>query len=611
MRGGVLAMALGIVCLFVTRAIGDTDVFVANRTIVFGQFSPADERETLRAQIPGGALLSVRARGIPDAPAKKGGAAEPSAPVVKLELFDPSGHLVKSIIGGKHGARIRMRTLASGTYRIVVSGDGEWTGLYQAAVAWKSPRRFRSDVELAGDEIRVPFTADAGSVATLSIASSRGAGIFPRLVRVEGNGFSADLVTPPASDAHSHKLTGTLLPVGGDLYLVVTDEDGAPGGAHVSVRVIPPHVDVSEIDVGDSALGLDGIFGGEDPTVKTIGKDGGTLTVPTGDGDTDDLAGTSIDIPPDSLSNPTSVVIARAEPPIESQAAAYAAASAAVFFGPQDAAFASPATVTLVYDSNLVVYPSTIRIFERLADGTVRLVPRDSYIIDAAAHTISFPVTHLAAYQVFAPIPLGPDAFGYTARAIPFSYEDISATGTPHLAAPGFEAVDLPFTFSFYGEAFTKLYVSDDGLITFLPPPFATEPNRSLSGPLDTGGAEDEQWVIAPLWDDLTLPAPGIVYTETRGEPGERRTIVQWKGVGHADGGESTADFEVILYEGTNDVLFQYWDVTFGVPSADYGNSATVGIRAPNGHANGRVVEWSFDAPFLDFCDAILFTSRY
>ena len=266
--------------------------------------------------------------------------------------------------------------------------------------------------------------------------------------------------------------------------------------------------------------------------------------------------------------------------------------------------------VTIVYAAAAVQYPTTIRVFERLADGTLRLVPRDSYQIDPVAHTITFPVDCLGSYQAFAPLPIGPDAAGYTARIIPFAYEDITATGTPHLDAPGLAAVDLPFTFTFYGEPFTKLYVSDDGLIVFLPFDIGTEPNLPLSGPLGFGGAADEQWVIAPLWDALTLPSPNLVFSETRGEVGSRRTIIQWRGIGHADGGESTADFEVTLYEGGNDILFQYNDVTFGVPSADYGVSATVGIRAPGGHTDGRFLQWSFDAPLLDFCDAIWFTTR-
>jgi len=37
--------------------------------------------------------------------------------------------------------------------------------------------------------------------------------------------------------------------------------------------------------------------------------------------------------------------------------------------------------------------------------------------------------------------------------------------------------------------------------------------------------------------------------------------------------------FEVILYEGTNNIKFQYRDVIFNDPTLDYGNSATVGIR--------------------------------
>jgi hypothetical protein len=344
--------------------------------------------------------------------------------------------------------------------------------------------------------------------------------------------------------------------------------------------------------------------------VTLLGPSGGTLTVPEVGGGDDDLSGTSIEVPPGTISTPTSVVIAEAAA-LQAPAQAYAAASAAVFFGPQEVEFPQPVFLTLVYDPAAVQYTTTIRVFERLSDGSLRLVPRDSYLIDPETHTIRFPVYHLAAYQVFAPQPIGRDAFGYTARVVPFAYEDITATGTPHLDGPGLAEVELPFAFTFYGEQFTKLYVSDDGLIVFQPSGIATEPNRTLSGPLGFGGPGDEQWVIAPLWDALTLPSSNLVFSETRGEPGNRRTIIQWRGLGHADGGESTADFEVILYEGRHEILFQYNDVTFGVPSADFGASATVGIRAPGGDADGRFLQWSFNSPLLDFCDAILFADYF
>jgi hypothetical protein len=610
MRRLALSTIAAVVCAFAAHAIGDVEVFVGNGTTVQGEFSPADEREALRAEIPGGAVLVVRARGLADPAAPEDGP-KPAPPVVKLELFDPAGELAKTVIGGRRGARLRMRTEYSGRYRVVVSGVGETAGRYAASISWKSPRRFRRSVALEGGEIRVPFTADAGAIATLSITPSRGEVVHPRLLRIEADGFTEDLLPPDAEDARTHKLTGTPLPIGGDLFLVVSDSVGETGGARVSVRVTPPPFGTTKIDVGDDALGLGGEPGGENPVVTVIGPEGGILTVPEGGGPPG-LIGTSIEVPPETISFPTSVVIAEAVPPLAAPAQSYAAASAPVFFGPQeDAEFPQPVTLTLVYDAATVQFPTAIRVFERLSDGSLRLVPRDSYLIDFEANTISFPVLRLGSYQVFAPLPIGPDAGGYTARAAPFAWEDITETGTPHLAAPGLAEIELPYAFTFYGEAFTKLYVSDDGFLTFQPFASATEPNAPLSGPLGSGGPGDEHHVIAPLWDALTLPAPLLVFSETRGEPGNRRTIIQWRGVGHADGGDSTADFEVILYEGRHEIRFQYNDVTFGVPSADYGASATVGIRAPGGHADGRFLQWSFNAPLLDFCDAILFADYF
>ena len=54
--------------------------------------------------------------------------------------------------------------------------------------------------------------------------------------------------------------------------------------------------------------------------------------------------------------------------------------------------------------------------------------------------------------------------------------------------------------------------------------------------------------------------------------------IVEWYNRPHfSDVGSAT--FEVILFEGSNEILFQYEDVDFGDRNLDLGASATVGLN--------------------------------
>jgi hypothetical protein len=70
--------------------------------------------------------------------------------------------------------------------------------------------------------------------------------------------------------------------------------------------------------------------------------------------------------------------------------------------------------------------------------------------------------------------------------------------------------------------------------------------------------------------------------------------------------------FEVVLYEGTNRVLFQYQTVNLGAGNpASNGALATVGIRDTGGNTNNRQIEWSYAAPVLGNGTAISFAASY
>jgi uncharacterized repeat protein (TIGR01451 family) len=192
------------------------------------------------------------------------------------------------------------------------------------------------------------------------------------------------------------------------------------------------------------------------------------------------------------------------------------------------------------------------------------------------------PVRQELAEQPLAPsATFGPDYFGYVfidsdeTGGPRFSFIDISGSGTPIALADDTSAnVPIGFTFKFYGQSFATVNVSSNGYLKFTagdttlyandcPIPDATSPDTA----------------IYAFWDDLNPDVGGQVYRETRGTSPNRVFIVQYNQIPfRADAGSGTVTFEVLLYEGSNDILIQYLDVEGTARKT--GNSATQGIES-------------------------------
>jgi hypothetical protein len=178
---------------------------------------------------------------------------------------------------------------------------------------------------------------------------------------------------------------------------------------------------------------------------------------------------------------------------------------------------------------------------------------------------------------------------------VPFSYIDIAGTGTGVLSNEddATAVLQLPFPFSFYGVNYTSLCVSTNGLITFRTCPVGDVTNLDLTAQIPAGNLP----LIAPFWMDLTFSAPGAgaVMYQTLGTAGARRFIVQWNNVFPLNSRDAL-NFQVILFEGTNKILFQYEGVETSSSSTTRGAGSTVGIRGSN---PGERVQWSVRAPIL------------
>ena len=177
----------------------------------------------------------------------------------------------------------------------------------------------------------------------------------------------------------------------------------------------------------------------------------------------------------------------------------------------------------------------------------------------------------------------GPDSFGYQyidsdeAHGPTYSWTDISGTGTATgISDDGEENIPLPFTFWFYGIAYSQVTVGDGALL------FGSDDSiNNRNACLPTNNTEGDDALALPMWDDLNAEqsSTGDVFWEVVGTAPERSLVIQYQDIPHFDA-ETSYTFQAILLEAGSQILFQYASVSGPESSYDNGGSATVGIQA-------------------------------
>lgn len=171
-----------------------------------------------------------------------------------------------------------------------------------------------------------------------------------------------------------------------------------------------------------------------------------------------------------------------------------------------------------------------------------------------------------------------------------FNWVDISATGTAVTTGDDVltSSIPLPFTFPFFGQNKTALFISSNGLLAFNSTNAATFTNASiptLATPND---------LIAPFWDDLFPTAGSVRYLSSPTE-----FIVQYTNVPRFVAG-SNLTFQVILRP-DGSIVYQYLTMTGTL------NSATIGIE--NGTGN-EGLQLAFNAPYVQNNFAVRISAR-
>ncbi len=150
-----------------------------------------------------------------------------------------------------------------------------------------------------------------------------------------------------------------------------------------------------------------------------------------------------------------------------------------------------------------------------------------------------------------------------TGRAIPFaSFDD------------DFAKIPIGFTYNFYGNNYDSLYVGTNGFLSFGVGYNARDNDSVSSNPVPNNA-------IYALWDDLHCIAAGRALYQKLGASSNCTLVVSYDNISYYGGGDSTLTFQILLMQGTNDIILQYNDVITGTNylDRDTGRSATVGIE--------------------------------
>jgi thermitase len=174
-----------------------------------------------------------------------------------------------------------------------------------------------------------------------------------------------------------------------------------------------------------------------------------------------------------------------------------------------------------------------------------------------------------------------------------YNWRDTS--GGAWLVSPGndgFTSAALPFTFNYAGVDYNSINIHANGFISLgnhnTGTSSAYEYNYENNSPLP--GVALPNNMLAPFWDNLAhAGGTGGLYTRANGS----EFIIEYRNF-QRDGISNNLNFQVVLFQGSNEILFQY--KTLSGAGAD-GASATVGLDYENGQSG---IQYSYNESALE-----------
>ncbi|MFW5835610.1 MAG: choice-of-anchor D domain-containing protein, partial [bacterium] len=134
----------------------------------------------------------------------------------------------------------------------------------------------------------------------------------------------------------------------------------------------------------------------------------------------------------------------------------------------------------------------------------------------------------------------------------------------------------IGFTFTFFGNDYNDFYFTSNGLLMF-----GTGSTQYSNYSIPTTDAPNNY--IAPFWDDIMIDNTGVIYYRTIGTAPNRKLIVQWTNMTFFGANTLFGTFQVILYEGSNEIQMQYRNIVDMSNTRNSGSSATIGLENSDG----------------------------
>lgn len=178
----------------------------------------------------------------------------------------------------------------------------------------------------------------------------------------------------------------------------------------------------------------------------------------------------------------------------------------------------------------------------------------------------------------------------YAVKSARYRYRAITGT---NLNLSYYQAAQItsPFPIQFGGGGYNNLTVGASGIISF---------NGFFN--VNNSPIPDSQatTLVAPFWTYLFPFGSGTnnnVFWEVVGSAPNRELVVEWRDVGVCCETLATITFEVVFFEGSSEIHFNYADTIFGGVYSNYDNGATAtsGVQV----SSSLGTQFSYDQPVL------------
>ncbi len=181
-------------------------------------------------------------------------------------------------------------------------------------------------------------------------------------------------------------------------------------------------------------------------------------------------------------------------------------------------------------------------------------------------------------------------AVNYAVKSVKPTYKTITGT---NLNLNYYQAAQItsPFPIQFGGGSYSTLTVASSGMISFNG--WWNENNSPIPTPYAST-------LVAPFWMSLYPFGTGTdhnVFWDVLGAEPNRQLVVEWRDVGICCETTGTITFEVVFFEGSSEVLFNYADTIVGGPYSNYDNGAyaTSGVQV----SSNLGTQYSYDQAIL------------